>query len=117
MFVLSGACHSPNYPRHPSKLQSSSAPHNRNRRLRAPNPWGGGYAWFDKSKNGNWNLLADGMADNIVPITYARDTVSHLKQVGLDATLVEYPLVPHTISRAMGRQIVDLVGREVRKQR
>ncbi|MCP4195887.1 MAG: hypothetical protein GY762_01950 [Proteobacteria bacterium] len=165
---------------------------------RAPNPWGGGYAWFAKSKNGNWNLLADGMADsarriaellsylentkptqgrpilagfsqggmlsyavatihpqtialaipisgllprplwpqeigdhlsypriralhgkadNIVPITYARDTVSHLKQVGLDATLVEYPLVPHTISRAMGRQIVDLVGREVRKQR
>jgi phospholipase/carboxylesterase len=58
-----------------------------------------------------------GKADNIVPINDARDTVSHLKQVGLDATLLEYPLVPHTISRAMQRQVVDLVGREIRKQR
>jgi phospholipase/carboxylesterase len=58
-----------------------------------------------------------GKADNIVPIANARDTVSHLQKVGLDVTLVEYPLVPHTISRAMRRQVVDLIGQEIREQR
>ncbi len=163
---------------------------------RAPTPWGGGHAWFDKSRDGNWEQLSDGMAssakrlahllshlaktrptkglpiivgfsqggmlsyavasnyprtirlavpisgllprplwlaakdvsisypriralhgtvDRIVPITYARDTVSHLKKIGLDVTLEEYPMVSHTISYAMRKKVLDLVRQELRK--
>ena len=56
-----------------------------------------------------------GRADGIVPIVHARATVAHLRKIGLDATLKEYPLVAHTIGYSMRKHVVELVRREIKK--
>lgn len=42
-----------------------------------------------------------GVSDSIISVQWARDTAQHINHVGGRAQLMEYPDVPHTISRPM----------------
>ena len=57
-----------------------------------------------------------GSVDRVVPVTFARDTVAHLKAVGLDASLTEYP-VAHTINNDMHRQLLRLIKDALARQK
>jgi phospholipase/carboxylesterase len=55
-----------------------------------------------------------GAADDRVPVVGARETVSQLRAVGLDASLREYPGVKHTIPIEMRRDLLAAIDAAAR---
>ena len=57
-----------------------------------------------------------GKEDDIVPVIFARQSISRLKEKGLDATLAEYPGVPHAISGEMRQALFREIAEHLKKR-
>ena len=61
-------------------------------------------------------LALHGKDDAIVPVVFARQSVSRLRAKGRDATLVEYPGVPHAISSEMQERLFREIAEQLKKR-